>query len=188
MTPMYSLLSLACLPALTPVVLFLDAARPDLASVVTAGIDSSWARLEGVTLGASPYRDKRVFCGDLDELAEREKATDADRKKLARSLAAELPKEAEDGYVWRLHELRARLLAPVDPKGRRDALASALAAYPDESYGEPSKHSLFHHLQNRHFASVWTVDGREAAETQYREALRDDARFAAVYGETLVSE
>ncbi|WP_145064191.1 hypothetical protein [Engelhardtia mirabilis] len=159
--------------------------RPDAVDAVLVSVDESWSNLAGSDLSSAPYRDKARLVADLEQMLERERAKERDRKRLDKALAKRAGEVNEPGLTWRLHELRARVLAPIDADGARDALEDALATYPQVDYVQPFKQSSFHHLLVELASSTLKGDDPEAARELLVSTVRDDVRLQAFYPEPL---
>ena len=160
------------------------AAGSDAADAVLEAVEAEWERLDGAALTDLPYRDKTRLVSGLGEILERERAKDRDRKRLAKTLAARAEDAASPQLAWRLHELRARVLDPIDDEAACIARLAAVAAYPAADYAEPSKHSSFHHLANEATVALWDTAGAEAARDWWLEILADE-RLQHVYFDPL---
>lgn len=156
----------------------------DATDAVLEALDEGWDRIDGVELTALPYRDKTRLVGDLDELLERERASDRDRKRLAKALVRRLEQSDSPHLDWRLHELHARILEPLDDEAACEARLAAVAAYPANDYADPSKQSSFHHLANEATVALWATEGYAVAQSWWLETLADE-RLEYVYFDPL---
>jgi hypothetical protein len=102
-----------------------------------------------------------------------------------KSAATELlPKHKADLiYEWRLHRLLAQIAAKQgDKEAQMKALDAAIAAYPPEKSGEPSKLSSLQHLYNER--ALLTADKDVAAAEEYiLKAFKADKRFVYFFGQ-----
>ncbi len=137
------------------------------------------------TLETNSTRDHELFCPELESILEASKNPDKERKKAAAKLAKDLDKKAPAGKAWRTHELRARLLQPIDVKLAHEAFLKAVASYPKVEYATPESQSYFPVLYPRLFATTWTLKGRKKAESALLETLEDDPRYAAFLPEAI---
>jgi predicted esterase len=150
----------------------------DAGQALLAAVEQEWAALEGRTLEQQPYRDKRRFLDDLPAWLERERVAERELRGVARTLERRAQREdTAPGLAWRLHELRARVLASVDAAGSLAARADAVASYPDLDYADPRRHSSFQHLAAEWAGALWALEGRPAAEELLRAVLWPDARL-----------
>lgn len=160
----------------------------DIADDVVEAVAAHWSRLAETTLADAPFRDKQRFASDIDETLAETGAPDATRRSIAEALARSLDDDAPAGRVWRTHELRARLLEPLDEEATLEALRAALAAYPEADYPAPRMHSYFQHLAGHTAARIFAVEGAGAAREFLLDAVRNDARYSWFFPGLIESE
>jgi hypothetical protein len=159
-----------------------------LAQAEQPAAKSKWAKsIEdyGKQLSAmSPqqYRDKKDFEWIVEDY-EKEAGQNYDALKgVAQEL---LPRHKGDFiFEWRLHRLLAQIAAKQgDKDAQAKALDAAIAAYPSEKSGEPSKLSSLQHLYSER-ALLMAEKDVAAAEEYVTKAFKADKRFVYFFGHT----
>lgn len=157
------------------------APAPPFAGDIVGDAEQAWSRLEDVTLDADPFRDKKRMCTDLSAYGRDGELSPKEARKAAKGLGRLLKRDSPGGLVWRVQELRGRLLAEVDPTDADEAFTAALAAYPDEDYGQPSMHGYFHHLLMDAVVQKARARGFDAADELLLGTAKEDPRLRAWY-------
>ncbi|WP_145202179.1 hypothetical protein [Planctomycetes bacterium Poly30] len=138
-----------------------------------------WEALADVTLTGDSYRDEKRLCLDLEEYFDGALPDGREAQKAAKLVSKIVEKDSPAGLIWRVEELRGRLLNRVDAKKAAEAFESAVAAYPNEAYTAPAKQSYFHHLVVDAVLARWSATGVDDAEAMLESIANFDPRFAA---------
>jgi len=137
-----------------------------LADDLLQEVEGLWAGLEGKSIGAEVWRDKKRFVSLYDDVRGRTHPSAEDYEQALSALRKLGKKKRRDEHFqWRAHELAAHLL--WDSGERTEAieeLEATLDAYPDERYPEPRKHSSYQHIANQLAWWIWEEQGIDSAE------------------------
>ena len=113
------------------------------------------------------YKDKidlakiyEVFCRQTHPAKEQKEAA-------LKAVLNYLPQhKGKDEYEWRIYHLLSAMSEDLgDAQQAAKYLDSALEAYPEVRYSQPSKYSKFHHLVNQRAAQIWRAEGVEKAQS-----------------------